>query len=104
MVASYTQLLSRRCADQLDDEGREFMRYILEGVQNMQRLLEDLLSYSLQLRPLDKPASAVDSEASARAIRLHSFEQGVPSIDNEFHPLSEHRAAAHSHFRNPERR
>ena len=70
MVASYTQLLSRRCAGQLDSDGREFMQYILDGVQTMERLLEDLLTYSLQLRPLDKPPSAVDSDAVARGVLL----------------------------------
>jgi len=68
MVASYTQLLSRRCAGQLDSDGREFMQFILDGVQTMERLLEDLLTYSLQLRPLDKPPSAVDSDAVARGV------------------------------------
>src|ERR1700730_17782419 len=32
MVASYTQLLSRRYSGQFDDNAREFMKYILEGV------------------------------------------------------------------------
>jgi light-regulated signal transduction histidine kinase (bacteriophytochrome) len=70
MVASFTQLLSRRCDGQLDDNGREFMRYIMDGVQTMERLLEDLLTYSLQLRPLDRPATAVDSEAVVRGVLL----------------------------------
>src|SRR5260370_138087 len=39
MVASYTQLLGRRYSGQFDDAGREFMQFILEGVQTMQRLL-----------------------------------------------------------------
>jgi len=68
MVSTYTQLLSRRCAGQLHEDGREFMQYILEGVQTMERLLEDLLTYSLQLRPLDNPPSAVDSDAVARGV------------------------------------
>jgi light-regulated signal transduction histidine kinase (bacteriophytochrome) len=71
MIASYTQLLSRRYNDKLDDDGREFMRYILDGVHTMERLLEDLLTYSLQLRPLDQPSSAVDSEAVAHGVLLN---------------------------------
>jgi two-component system, chemotaxis family, sensor kinase Cph1 len=100
MVGSYTQLLSRRCADQLDDDGREFMRYILEGVQTMERLLEDLLTYSLQLRPLDKPASTVDSEAVARGVLLNLEKQiresgaeityqGLPRVQSDFTHLSQ---------------
>jgi light-regulated signal transduction histidine kinase (bacteriophytochrome) len=82
MVASYTQLLSRRCAGQLDDDGREFMQYILDGVQTMERLLEDLLTYSLQLRPLDKPPSAVDSDAVARGVLL-KLEKQIRESDAE---------------------
>jgi light-regulated signal transduction histidine kinase (bacteriophytochrome) len=100
MVASYTQLLSRRCADQLDDDGREFMRYILQGVQTMERLLEDLLTYSLQLRPLDKPASTVDSEAVARGVLLNLEKQiresgaeityrELPPVQSDFAHLSQ---------------
>jgi len=70
MVGSYTQLLARRCDGQLDDDGREFMRFILDGVQTMERLLDDLLNYSLQLRPLDRPPSTVDAEAVARGVLL----------------------------------
>src|ERR1700681_1131192 len=47
MVASYTQLLNRRNDGKLDDDSREFMHYILEGVSTMERLLDDLLNYSV---------------------------------------------------------
>ncbi len=50
MIASYTQLLDRRYQDQLDADGLEFMRYILEAAQRMDRLLGDLLTYSHQFR------------------------------------------------------
>ncbi len=125
MVASYTQLLSRRYSGKLDQDGLEFMRYIIDGVQTIQRLVEDLLAYSLQLRPLDKSPSTVDSDAVARgvllilekqiresgaevthqalpprasplAVRPHSSEPGLPSTDIEFHQVSWTPAASHS--------
>src|SRR6202162_4936 len=100
MVASYTQLLSRRCAGQLDSDGREFMQYILAGVQNMEQLLEDLLTYSLQLRPLDKPPSTVDSDSVARGVLLNLETQilesgaeithkGLPAVQSDFTHLSQ---------------
>lgn len=46
MVGSYTQLLQRRYAGQLDDDAREFMGFIVDGAQRMKRLIDDLLLYS----------------------------------------------------------
>jgi light-regulated signal transduction histidine kinase (bacteriophytochrome) len=71
MMASFAQLLNRRYANQLDADGREFLRFIQEGAQTMERRLEDLLSYSLQLRPLENPPSTVDSEAVARGVLMN---------------------------------
>jgi PAS domain S-box-containing protein len=45
-VRSFAQLLQRRCADQLPDEAAEFLKYVTEGVQRMQGLINDLLTYS----------------------------------------------------------
>jgi light-regulated signal transduction histidine kinase (bacteriophytochrome) len=46
MVASYTQLLSRRYDARLDHDAREFMAYIVDGATRMKQLIEDLLAYS----------------------------------------------------------
>jgi light-regulated signal transduction histidine kinase (bacteriophytochrome) len=46
MVASYTQLLSERYGDQLDDKAHKFIAYAVDGASRMQALILDLLAFS----------------------------------------------------------
>lgn len=46
MITSYTQLLQRRYKDVYDDDAREYMKYIVEGVERMHSIINDLFEYS----------------------------------------------------------
>jgi signal transduction histidine kinase len=46
MIGMYTQLMKKRLNAQGDTSTTEFMGYVTDGVSRMQRLLDDLLSYS----------------------------------------------------------
>jgi PAS domain S-box-containing protein len=46
MIGSYTQLLAKRYEGQLDEKAKEYIAYVVEGAARMQRLVNDLLTYS----------------------------------------------------------
>ena len=60
-VASYVQLLERRYSHQFDGDARDFMAYIVGGVQRMKALMDDLLLYSrIGRRELTKEQVSLD--------------------------------------------
>jgi len=46
MVTSYTQLLKKRYADQLDSDADDFIGFAVAGAARMEALIQELLSYS----------------------------------------------------------
>ncbi len=46
MVASFTQLLEQRLGDSVDEKGKQYIHYIVDGAKRMQALIADLLTLS----------------------------------------------------------
>ncbi|WP_254532771.1 PAS domain-containing sensor histidine kinase [Natrinema gelatinilyticum] len=46
MVTSYLQLIERRYADELDEDGEEFIEFAVDGADRMRDMIEGLLEYS----------------------------------------------------------
>lgn len=46
MVSSYLQLIERRYGEVLDDDGREFIAFAVDGAKRMKALIDGLLAYS----------------------------------------------------------
>ncbi len=45
-IGNFSQLLNRQCHGYIDDTGREYLSFIMDGVKNMNALIDDLLHYS----------------------------------------------------------
>lgn len=89
MVASFTQLLQQRYKDKLDADAHEFIAYAVEGANRMQRLINDLLSYS-RIHTRGKPFEAVDCEeilGEARANLQLAIEKSGALVTNEPLPV-----------------
>ncbi|MFN3325457.1 MAG: ATP-binding protein [Bryobacteraceae bacterium] len=60
MIASYTQLFAKRYRDALDDDAREIVQYVVEGVHRMNELIRALLTYSRVADADEQPLSETD--------------------------------------------
>jgi PAS domain S-box-containing protein len=62
MVSSYTQLLAQKYEGQLDDKAKKYIAYAVDGAIRMQRLINDLLTYS-RISTQGKPSELIDSHS-----------------------------------------
>ncbi|HYO57033.1 GAF domain-containing protein [Archangium sp.] len=90
MVASYTQLLARRYKGRLDPDADEFIAYAVDGVNRMQRLIQDLLAWSRvgtrghELKPIDSGHALNKAVANLEALVK---ETGATLIQGKLPPV-----------------
>ena len=88
-VASFTQLLQRRYAGQLDARADQYIEFAVDGAKRMQALINDLLAYSRVGRSSREPAlvSSDAALAQARANLAASMEESGATIQAGHLPL-----------------
>jgi PAS domain S-box-containing protein len=59
-VGSYMELVAERYQDQLDQDGREFIDYAVDGARRMKVMINDLLAYS-RVGTKGKPFAPIDT-------------------------------------------
>ena len=126
-VASFTQLLQRRYAGQLDARADQYIEFAVDGAKRMQALINDLLSYSRVGRSTREPA-LVSSDAAlsqarnnlaaadggdrrhrgdrapaAGAGRADAAHRGVPEPAQQRAEVQRRQAAAHRDHHQPRR-
>ncbi|MEL7976199.1 ATP-binding protein [Isoptericola sp. F-RaC21] len=67
-VASFTQLLQKRYGEQLDERADQYIAFAVDGARRMQRLIQDLLSFSRVGRSGSEPED-VDLERVLEQVR-----------------------------------
>ena len=65
MVASFTKMLDTKYGSNLDEEGRKYIAYAVEGAERMQRLIKELLAFS-RVGTRGKPFDRVDLAVAAQ--------------------------------------
>ncbi|NHN47775.1 PAS domain S-box protein [Halostella sp. JP-L12] len=64
MVSSYLRLIENRYADELDEDGREFIEFAVDGAGRMRDMIDGLLEYS-RVETRGDPFEPVDMDAVA---------------------------------------
>jgi PAS domain S-box-containing protein len=89
MVASYTQLLSKRYKGKLDADADEFIAYAVDGASRMQLLIQELLAYS-RVGTKGKDLLDISSEETFRQalLNLHgSIEESGALVTHDPLPI-----------------
>ena len=90
-LAGFATLLQSRCANQLTDDGKHFVKQIIEGTKRMEDKLEDLLAFSRASRtkPIGSfPLGAAIDEARKALVRSIAGTKATIEVKGEL-PLVE---------------
>ena len=74
-VASFCELLGAEYAEQVDEDGQQYIRYAIDGANRMKALIQDLLSYS-RVESQGKPLQIIDANASLQ-MALENLETAI---------------------------
>jgi PAS domain S-box-containing protein len=81
MIASYSQLLARRNANQFDEDSKIFISHVLNSVDRMQTLIRDLLEFASATREIAPAEHPTDANAilllALQHLRLKVAETGA---------------------------
>ncbi len=83
MVALYSQMIELQYAGRLDQNAHQYLSFIVNGAQRMERLLRDLLDYSRLGAMSEEPPGLVDCAAVMEKVVLNlraSIEQDDASV------------------------
>jgi PAS domain S-box-containing protein len=70
MISSFTQLLEQRYKGKLDKSADEFTEFVVDGANRMQRMINDLLSYS-RVSSRGKPFEPVNNEEILAQVQVN---------------------------------
>ena len=88
-VASFTQLLQRRYAGQLDARADQYIEFAVDGARRMQALINDLLQYS-RVGRTSREASLISSDAALNQARSNvaaAMEETGATVETGHLPL-----------------
>ena len=97
MINSYSNMLERKYNDLLDDNGKEFLHYIIDAVNRMGTLLDDLLDFSRAgaQAPPKKVTKIKDVLCIVESNLRHRFQTLNATLilaDNDFPSVKVHRS------------
>ena len=72
-ISIYSELLIRRCADRLDGDAHDFLKYLGEGAARMEVLVGDLLAYT-RVIGIDVASEKIDSNTALATVLSHLAE------------------------------
>jgi PAS domain S-box-containing protein len=88
MVSSYLQLIEQRYEDALDEDGREFLEFAVDGADRMRQMIDGLLEYS-RVQTREQQFESVDLNAVLGDVREDlevKIEESGAEIDAESLP------------------
>src|SRR5262249_40970752 len=85
-IQVFNELLQRDCSEQLKDDGRKYVRFIIEASDRMQILVDDLLTYA---RSIDSDVGRTVKRIDVNEI-LCSVRQNLNAAIQESDPIITH--------------